>query len=184
MFCTGYVYTSAFLRKQGCCFPNSTVTSYLFCSEYYRAKRIHPALPAPSSFCARRARSGGGHVPCPSRAASWQLCSPCWLGFASRAGKRNDPTSHAVPAELLLRVSSLPRLLWVRGCEGLQSACCLPSRGETSRSKESHRFPMYPQQLLILVISGSKEVSSRLIPTKAGTKGSVGTDDPSDTELV
>lgn len=37
---------------------------------------------------------------------------------------------------------------------------------------------------MILVISGNKEVTSRLIPTKAGTKGSTGTGDPANTELA
>lgn len=48
---------------------------------------------------------------------------------------------------------------------------------------------MHPQQLMILVISESKQVRSGLIPTTAGTKWSLGTgrrltSKPADTKLA
>lgn len=95
------------------------------------------------------------------------LSSDPWLGFDSRASKTSvTPTSPNVPeiqvsAEVLVKVSLLLSAL---GCEGVQ-ACCQTStfsdgqaREEASgRSREGHWFPMYSEQLVILVISYSKQ---------------------------
>lgn len=48
----------------------------------------------------------------PSRSAKWELYTNHWLGFTSNARKTNDSTSCKVPAELLVKISSLLFLLW------------------------------------------------------------------------
>lgn len=127
-------------------------------------------------LCARgkgEPRSGG---------AASGLSSDPWQGFDLHASKTSvTPTSLNVPgiqvsAEVLVKVS-LPAL----GCEGVRAHSHTATfsgrhaRGETSsRSRESHWFPMYSQQLLILVISESKQVGSGLIPTTADTEQSLG----------